>query len=144
MAIYSLGIATVAAAAAAPYQEVRTAAADRAAVLEIGSFNNAATSSAIGFGRPAAIGITPTSPITFLAEDSGAPAGTVTTATAWGTAPTAPTNFARRAQLGATIGLGIIWTFPRGYIIPVSSSVVLWNFGGAGAGVQQTYFVEDE
>jgi hypothetical protein len=48
---------------------------------------------------------------------------------AWGTAPTAPTNFLRRVTLPATIGAGIIWTFPRGLVIPVSSSIVIWNIG---------------
>jgi hypothetical protein len=25
------------------------------------------------------------------------------------------------------IGTGVIWTFPEGVVIPVSSSIILWN-----------------
>jgi hypothetical protein len=36
-------------------------------------------------------------------------------------------QFNRRIFNNAGIGNGIIWTFPRGYIIPVDGSIVLWN-----------------
>jgi hypothetical protein len=127
MAIYSLANRTSATASAAAAKEVRTAAADRAAVLELGLTINAATASVFGLGRPAAIGVTPTSPVTVLAEDSGSPAGTVTTALAWATGPTVPANFFRRVSLPGTVGAGMIWTFPRGLIIAISASLVLWN-----------------
>jgi hypothetical protein len=38
-----------------------------------------------------------------------------------------PTAFLRRVSLPATIGAGIVWQFPQGLIIPVSSSLVVWN-----------------
>ena len=142
MAIYSLGVLTTGTANATAAWEIRTTSTDRSALLELGFFLNAATASIVGFGRPAAIGVTPTSPVTFVAEDSAAPAGTVTSALAWGTGPTVPANFNRRVGIGATIGNGIIWTFPRGYIIPVSSSVVLWNAQLNSA--LNAYAVEDE
>lgn len=128
MALYTLGVLTTGTASASPAWEIRTASTDRAQVREIGVFLNAATASLFGLGRPAAIGVTPTSPVTFLAMDTGDPVATVTSALAWGTAPTAPTNFLRRAGLAAAVGNGIIWTFgPRELVIPVSSSLVLWN-----------------
>jgi hypothetical protein len=110
--------------------------------MEIGIFLAGATASTFGLGRPAAIGQTPTAPITVLAEDPGDPAGTVTTALAWGTGPTAPTNFFRRISLPATVGTGVIWTFPRGLVIPVSSSIVIWNLSSMG--VSDIYVVVDE
>lgn len=128
MALYSLGVLTTGTASGAAAWEIRTASTDRAVVREIGVFLNAATASVFGIGRPAAIGVTPTSPVTFLAQDAASPTGTITSALAWGTGPTAPTAFLRRAGLPGAIGNGIVWTFgPNELIIPVSSSLVLWN-----------------
>jgi hypothetical protein len=142
MAIYSIANRTSGVTSATAAKEVRTAAADRAALMEMGISINAATASVFGLGRPAAIGVTPTTPQTVLAEDSGAPAGTVTTALAWGTGPTVPANFFRRVSLPATIGAGIIWTFPRGLLIAISNSVVLWNI--VTGSVADVWVVVDE
>jgi hypothetical protein len=142
MAIYSLANRTSNVTSGAAALELRTAATDQAVVLEIGIFLAAATASTYGIGRPAAIGVTPTTPITVLAEDSGSPAGTAQTALAWATPPTVPANFFRRVAFPATIGSGVIWTFPRGLTIPVSSSLVIWNL--ATNGVIDAYVVIDE
>ena len=142
MAIYSLGVLTTGTTSATAAWEIRTASTDRIYILELGFFMNAATASTYGFGRPAAIGVTPTSPVTLIAEDPAAPAGTAQSALAWGTGPTAPTAFHRRVNTPATIGTGIIWTFPRAFIVPVSSSVVLWNLATNGA--VNAYVVEDD
>ena len=142
MAIYSLANRTTGTSSGAAALEIRTTSTDRAVILEIGIFLAAATASTYGIGRPQAIGVTPTSPVTVLAEDAAAPAGTVQTALAWGTGPTVPLQFFRRIALPATVGTGVIWTFPRGLIIPVSSSIVLWNL--ATNGVVDCYVVIDE
>jgi hypothetical protein len=142
MAIYSLGVRTTSGTSAAAAWEIYTAATDRAYILEFQIFMAAATASTYGLGRPAAIGQSPTSPVTLLQEDPGNPAGTVKSALAWGTGPTAPTAFHRRIGLPATIGTGVIWTFPRGLVIPISSSMVLWNI--ATNGVVDGTVVEDE
>jgi len=143
MAIYSLATRSTVTTIAAANEEVRTAATDRASVMEIGIFLAAATASVYGIGRPAAIGVTPTSPITVLAEDPASPAGTVTTAVAWGTGPTVPANFFRRIALPATIGTGVIWTFPRGLVIAVSSSIVFWNITTNSAAVDNHVVVDE-
>lgn len=130
--ILSLGVRTVDGTAAKAAWEIRTAATPgRAKVLEIGFFLVAATASQIGLGRPQAIGITPTSPVNFLPEDPNdvIASGVVQSSLAWGTGPTVPTAYLRRISLPATIGTGIVWTFPRGITIPVSSSLILWNVG---------------
>jgi hypothetical protein len=103
----------------------------------------AATASTYGLGRPAAIGVTPTSPVDFLPYDPADPvvAGLVQSALAWGTGPTAPTQFIRRIGLPATVATGVIWTFDR-LIIPASGSLVLWNL--ALNGVVDAYAVLDE
>lgn len=129
MAIYSLAQRGITGTAAAAQWEIRTTSTDRPRIYEIGVSVTAATASIFGIGRPAAIGISPTSPQTVLAEDSGDPVGTVTAAVAWGTPPTVPVNFFRRFGIPAAIGNQIILTFPRGLVIPVSSSIVVWNIG---------------
>ena len=128
----SLGIRTSSGTAAAAAWEIRAAATPgRLRIIELGIFLAAATSSVFGIGRPAAIGVTPTTPVNFLQED---PAnvladGVALSALAWGTGPTAPTDFLRRITLPGTVGAGVIWTFPEGIVIPVSGSIVLWNIG---------------
>ena len=142
MSVYSLANRTSGVTNATAALEIRTASTDRPRIMEIGIFLAAATASAYGLGRPQAIGVTPTSPVTVLAEDPGDPVGTVQTALAWATGPTVPVQFFRRISLPATIGTGVIWTFPRGLIIPVSSSIVIWNL--ANNGVIDAYVVIDE
>jgi hypothetical protein len=142
VALYSIAVRTTGVTTGTAAWEIRTASTDRARVVEIGVFLAAATASTYGIGRPAAIGVTPTTPVTVIAEDSGSPAGTAQSALAWGTGPTVPTAFFRRASMPATIGSGVIWTFPQGLIIPVSGSLVLWNL--ATNGVVDAYCVLDE
>lgn len=101
----------------------------RARLLELGYTNGAATASTYDVGRPAANGTTPTSPVDFLVEDPAdvLASGVVQACTAWTTAPTAPTAAMRRVNLAATIGGGMIWTFPKGIVIPVSGNFVIYN-----------------
>lgn len=144
MAYYSLGIRTSGATTGTAAWEIRTSANVRARLMELGVFLAAATASTYGLGRPAAIGVTPTTPVDFPGEDFADPtvAGQVQSALAWATGPTAPANFLRRISLPATIGTGIIWTWAKGLVIPVSSSIVLWNL--ATNGVVDAYAVIDE
>jgi hypothetical protein len=128
----SLGVRTSSGTTGAAAWEIITGATPgRAKVLELGLFLVAATASTIGLGRPAAVGVTPTTPVDFLAEDPNdvIAAGVVQSAVAWGTGPTIPAAFIRTISLPATIGTGVIWTFPEGLVIPVSSSIILWNLG---------------
>lgn len=128
MAIYSIAQRGSSTTTAAAQWEVRSTATNKPKALEIGISQNAATASVFGLGRPAAIGITPTTPLTALDEQDGnGPTGLTTCAIAWATPPTAPTNFFRRVSTAATIGDGVIWTFPRGLGLPVTGSIVIWN-----------------
>jgi len=140
MAIYTLGRLTGTVAAGL---EIRTTSTDRARVLEL-SFNLVTTAGSAwtpAIGRPAEIGITPTAPITFLAEDPADPVSTVTSAIAWGTAPTAPTAFFRRARyFGQT---NLLWRFDEGLVIGVSSSLVEWAAVGTNIAME-SYCVIDE
>lgn len=143
MSIYSLSQRTSATAAAAASWEVRSTSANKPKLMEVGLSQNAATAGAYGLGRPGAIGVTPTSPQTFLDEQDGnGPTGNTTAAVAWGTGPTVPTNFFRRISCPATIGAGVIWTFPRGLGIAVTNSIVVWII--ATAPVCDVWGVVDE
>lgn len=143
MSLYSLSQRTTATAAASASWEVRSTAANKPRLMEIGISQNAATAGVYGLGRPGAIGITPTSPQTFLDEQDGnGPAGNTTCAVAWGTGPTVPANFFRRISCPATIGAGAILSFPKGLGIPVSGSVVWWII--ATAPVCDVWAVVDE
>jgi hypothetical protein len=63
-------------------------------------------------------------------------------ANAWTTAPTAGTAL-RRMVLPATIGAGVIWTFPNGLVLPTSSFFVVWQFS-ALAVTYSVYFDYEE
>lgn len=143
MALYSMSQRTTATAAASASWEIRSTAGNKPKIMELGLSQNAATAGAYGIGRPGAIGVTPTSPQTWLDEQDGnGPTGLTTSALAWGTGPTVPTNFFRRISCPATIGAGVIWTFPRGLGIPVSNSIVVWII--ATAPVCDVWGVADE
>lgn len=143
MARYSLASRTSNVTTGNACWELRSTATDRLFVREIGITLAAATASTFGLGRPAAIGITPTSPVTVQAMDPANPAGTGTVALAWATGPTIPAAFLRRIGLPATIGAGIVWVFgDQGLVIPVSSSLILWNLSATG--VSDVYVDLDE
>lgn len=114
-------------------QEVRTTAGVKARLLELSLIQVTGTAQSQGLGRPAAQGVTPATTSTFQRDDSGDPACVTTTNLTWGTSPTAPTNYHRRWNSAATIGVGMIFTAPRGVIIPVSASFVTFNITAAVA-----------
>jgi hypothetical protein len=120
----------------------------RAKLLEIGFFVGTVgvTAQTLGVGRPNAVGNTATSPVDFLPED---PADVIATGIlqaclAWTTTkPTAPTNYFRRVGLPLTIGSGVIWTFPKGLVIPVSGNIVIYNATGNTGPILNCYAVAD-
>jgi len=142
VAIYSISRRTTNVTSGAAAHTIYTGATERAALLEAGIFMAAATASTYGLGRPAAAGATPTSPVVLEAEDPANTASLVNSALAWGTSPTSPTQTLRRWASPATIGTGVIFTFPRGIIIAISSNFVLQNL--ATNGVCDSYYTIDE
>jgi hypothetical protein len=143
MAIYSLAQRTISTSAAAATWEIRTTASLRSQILEIGLSQVTAVGGGYAIGRPSSLGLSPTTPQTFIAEDAGEPVGNTVACVAWAsTVPGVPANFFRRVFCPATIGAGVIWTFPRGLIIAVSSSLVLWVI--ATAPVLDCWAVENE
>ncbi len=127
--------------AAAPFGEIIPAAIAAGKRLpeirEIGIFIVSPPSSGgaeIGVGRPAAIGITPATEVTVQATHSAdVIAGNTVVAATWGTAPTAPSTFMRRAELQGIAGAGVIFTWLPGEFTLWSASaigtLVLWQLG---------------
>jgi hypothetical protein len=145
MAIFSLSQLTTATANATPNAEIIAGTNNAYRMLEFGFTNVAATGGTFGLGTPAAIGVGPTSPVTVLAEDTGDTTGGATSsALAWGTtAPTVPAAFFRRISVAATIGVGTIWTFPRGIKILKAKTLVMWIAVGAASAVNFWYVVDE-
>ena len=127
MAIYSLAQRTTNVTINQATYELRTSAVNKARLMELGFVQNTgAAATTIGFGRPAALGITPVN-VAFQAENDADPAAQSSGVISWGTSPTSPTIFLRRINLNASVAVGFIWIWPRGLAINPSSSVVLFN-----------------
>lgn len=105
--------------------EWRTPATVRAKVLEISFIQLTALASQIGVGRPQAIGITPVN-VPFQKDDPSDPASVMNGSLSWATSPTVPLIYHRRWN-GTLASVGVVWTFPRGLVIPISFSLVIWN-----------------
>lgn len=133
MSLASIGLRTSNVTISNANVELRTTAGVLARVLEASLIQVTGTASSFGLGRPAAVGITPGTSSTFQRDNSSEPACVTTASLTWGTSPTAPTNYHRRWNSAATIGVGIVWTFPRGLILPVSASLVVFNITAAVA-----------
>lgn len=126
MAIYSLAQRTTTFTATTTANvEWRTPATVRPKVLEVSYVQLTAIASQIGLGRPQAIGVTPVN-VLFQADDPGDPASTMNGSLSWATSPTVPLIYHRRWN-GTLASVGVVWTFPRGLVIPISSSLVIWN-----------------
>jgi len=127
MSIASIGLRTSNVTITQASAELRTTAGVKCRILEQSLVQATGTASSFGFGRPAAQGITPATTSTFQRDDSADPVAVTTASLSWGTSPTAPTNYHRKWNSAATIGVGIIFTAPRGIVIPVSASWVVFN-----------------
>ena len=126
MAIYSVARnSTVTTSGNAAADCVAVGSGVRPRIMEWGLFLGAATASAFSLRRTTAVG-TRTSPTTLLAEDAADPALTgitdVSMTTAFSAENTEATDMLRRISLPATIGTGVIWTFPRGIVLPANAA----------------------
>jgi hypothetical protein len=78
------------------------------------------------------------------AEHPGDPAGLTGCAVAWSVAPTVPAQFFRRISLPATIGSGVLWTFPRGLAISAAAATMLiWNLATNSASTNVWWVVDE-
>lgn len=98
----------------------------------------------LGVGRPAAQGITPTTPTTFPCIDGDASVKSQSKiALAWATSPTAPATFFDRVSTTAAIGFIRDFLFPQGIWIPANGSLTLHNITG-GAVLDATVDIQEQ
>jgi len=92
-----------------------------------------AVATVLGLGRPAAKGITPTTPVG-MPSIGGSPTETSQSATAlaWVTPPTNPAVFMDRVSTTAVIGFVRDWKWETGLFIPAGGTLVLQNITGGG------------
>ena len=144
MSRYHVGFVTAAAAAAAALFDIRTNTTARAKILEIGMFCTAATAVTLSLERQTTLGTASTTVVP-QAGEPGDPAATALLGTAWSVAPASTAVPLRRMAIPANIGAGVIWTFGIGdLIIPISSSIIMMNRGGAASGIMTGYVTFDE
>lgn len=143
MARYEIGVAKTSTAAAGLICQLRAGSARDVRVFEIGVTATTAVAGEIALVRPTAVGATFTSSAVGAALDSATSAGVAVVDTAATTAPTIGTNYMRRFQLPATIGAGVIWTFPLGINVPTAGSIAIWQLSTAAVGYD-VYFDFDE
>ncbi len=143
MAIFSLSQQTTVATTAAPAWGFLAQADENPIIYELHLDLGAATASTYGFGRAAAAG-TQTSGVAVLPHGpSNVMTGKSTCAVAWSAAPTIPANFLRRKSLPATIGAGVIWTFPGGISVAAAGEMVVWNLATNSAALNVTVVSEE-
>jgi hypothetical protein len=145
---YSIGFVSSATASGAAIATIE-APTRNLYVVEIGVFCNAATASGVSLFRNTASG-----EANNAASSAGQPfnppdvAGTGIIGTGWSTAPTiTAASRIRRGQLPATIGAGLIWTFPTPMLIRNATKtdyLVLWNESGSTNSVLNGYVTWDE
>jgi len=130
MALFGIGQRSVTTTIATAAWEIRAVATNKPRLFELGFSQNTAPAAVTtyGFGRPSSAGVNPTVTTALVPDsDASAQASLTSVATAWGTAPGVPSNFNRRISCTtASLGTGVIWTFPRGFDIGAGSSLVLW------------------
>lgn len=142
MSIYSLSLNSTVGTTAAAAMDLKAASTNTPSIMEIGLNLGAATASTYGLGRSSNVP-TQTAPVLVQAEDPSKPAGLSGCAVAWSVAPTVPAQFLRRIALPATVGAGVIWTFPRGLVLAVSASMLLWNLATNAASANAWWIVDE-
>lgn len=115
MARFEAGILSILTSAVAdgPLVAIRAPATEVLRITEIGISLVTAVASRLELIRALAVSITPTGNIPLKNTKPGAPNSGSTIVTGWTTAPTVTANtHLRKVSLPATIGAGVVWTWP--------------------------------
>lgn len=138
MSIYSIGRLGTATTSGNAVFDVACSTGVRPKIMELGIFLSVATASRYGLFKTSALG-TRTTPVALIAEDPGDPVlagiNLVDSAVAFSAEPTEVANEYRTIGLPGTIGVGVIWTFPRGITIANSLSLAIINQATNSAGL---------
>lgn len=126
MPTYAAGGLTTAGSTTLPIAALVGGTTSHARITEIGVFNTTATAVAVKLVRLSTAG-TPGATLTSAALESEAPASIALLKNTY-TVTATMTDLGYRAQLGAAVGSGVVWTFPGpGITVP--------NVANAGVGV---------
>ena len=137
MAVYSLSsrIGTVVWLGAnvyGPLWELQTSALANSRITELTISNFTAQASSYGIGRPSVVGTAYPGLFAFQPEDPGSAPAMSAVALSWTIPPAAPATFFRRWSVGSgTAGTVVMSVFPKGIVVPASSSVALYASGAA-------------
>lgn len=117
-------------ASAAALEIIAAAGGNGCKILRLRMTLVAATASVISVGRPAAKGVTPTSPVRLLSLSGGDLFGfDIRVATAWATPPTVPASFYTRDSVEGAIGKVLDLDFGAGIVLQAGETLVVWNIG---------------
>jgi hypothetical protein len=144
---YSCSVSKASGAAAGWVTQFRTPSNRDARIWEIHAFAETAVAGTLALVRSLTVGsgFTSTTPQTEDGNNVTAAGALCLVDTAATVAPTeaaAPVNM-RRIALPATIGSGIIWQFPDGLVIPVSSGLLVWQLSAAAVTYGLTFVHEE-
>ena len=143
MSVYALALNTTVATNGAACWGMLAQSDENPTIYEVHLDLGAATASTYGFGRAAVAG-TQTAGVSVLPHGaSNSTMGKSTCAVAWSAAPTIPAQFMRRKSLPATIGAGVIWTFPMGLGVAAAGEMVVWNLAANSASLNVTVVTEE-
>lgn len=128
MALYRLAQNSVVTTSGNVAADMAVSTGLRPRLVEWDLFLGAATASTFSLRRTTALG-TRTTPAALVGEDPGDPALTgitlVDMAVAFSVEPTESATKLTSIGLPATIGTGVIWTFPRGLSLAISLSLAI-------------------
>jgi hypothetical protein len=128
MARYAVGFSKTTGAAAGPICDIRTASAKDVRVWEIWVTAETAVAGIVGLVRSTNAGTTPGGDQVAVAEDySNTRAVASHVYTTYATEPTQASVYLRRASLAASVGSGVVWTFPEGIVVPTSTDSATAN-----------------
>lgn len=138
-----IGVTTTGAGAGAAYAQIIAPSSPNGSVISIASITaslDAATATSIGLIRDATLGTSSTTnagqPENYETATGFSTAGGLVTA--WSAAPTIAGSpiYLSKVTLPATAGSSVTWEWPQESPLLVGSgattSILLWNFGGAG------------
>ncbi len=136
MQIYEVALTKTTPIGPGPIFTLATGTTIRPSIREIGIFiAPTAVASIVGIGRPAAVGSGTTTGVFGQPLDPNDPASTCGLISSYATTqPTTPAAFTRRIDFPATVGSGVIWTWPSNtFKVNVNSNLCIWQISSAAA-----------
>lgn len=112
-------------------------------VTEISIIAATAVAGQLAIGRPTAVGSGFTSVGPGAATDPTSTAGLAVVDTAASTAPTNPSVWMAMVPIPATIGAGVLLTFPEGIVVPVSGSLIVHQLSTAAVTYHVTFAYDE-